>query len=130
MTTVKTIGTLLLLIGIGIPSHGQDLRVVEVNFATDIENREAVGVDTSFSSRAETIYCHTVIKGATDSTNIFHIWYYKEEEKARVPLAIASDTWRTWSSKTIPPKWSGTWRVMIEDGNGNMLATKSFTINN
>lgn len=112
-------------------SHAQTLEVEDIKLATAVEKHEAVGVDTSFAADIGTIYCYTIIKGATDSTQINHNWYYDGEEKARVPLTIApSSRWRTWSSKSILPSWAGDWRVEVEDSNGNVIAEQSFTINN
>lgn len=108
--------------------YGQELRVVKAELATDVEDRKAVNVDTTFSADVGTIYCYNVIEGAQDTTEISHVWYYKDEEKARINLDVKSDNWRTWSSKTILEKWTGPWRVIIEDKDGNILATKSFTI--
>lgn len=109
-------------------ARAQHSIVAEMNFTTAIEDRKAVSTDTLFSANVDTIYCHSLIEGIKDTTEITHVWYYKEEEKARVNLTVASDNWRTWSSKTIMSNWTGHWRVMVEDEKGNILATKSFVV--
>lgn len=127
MKTIQKVLLLLFVFGAA-AVQGQNLRVVSIDFATDIVDRKAVGVDTTFTADVGTVYCHSVIKGASDTTKVTHYWHYKSEEKARVPLTVASENWRTWSSKSIPESWTGSWRVIIEDQNGHVLASKMFTI--
>lgn len=109
-------------------TQAQDLKISEFQFATSVEEREPVNADTSFTTDIGTVYCFTQITGATDTTQIAHVWYYKDQEKARINLDIKSDDWRTWSSKRIQQSWTGRWRVMIEGPEGNVLATKNFVI--
>jgi hypothetical protein len=45
-----------------------------------------------------------------------------------VDLEIGGSPWRTWSSKAIPPEWSGDWSVEIRDADGAVLETVGFTI--
>lgn len=111
-------------------AHSQNLRVTQIEFATDVKNRQPVDVDTAFAANVGSVYCYTQIEGAEDTTQIAHAWYYKDEEKARIELDVRSNDWRTWSSKTIQQSWTGPWRVMIVDADGNVLATKSFVIRN
>lgn len=109
-------------------AEAQDLKIGTFQFAESVENREAVNIDTTFSADIGNIYCYTQVTGATDTTQIAHVWYYKDEEKARINLDVRSNDWRTWSSKTILENWTGRWRVMIEGPDGNVLATKTFVI--
>lgn len=109
--------------------HAQSLEVSTIQFGTDVENREIVGTDSTFSSDIGTVFCYTQVTGAQDTTDIAHVWYYQDEEKARVPLEVRSSDWRTWSSKQILSSWVGEWSVRVEDQQGNVLATSSFIIN-
>ena len=108
--------------------QAQHVRVTEIKFATSIQNRQPVGADTVFAANVGKVYCFTHLEGAQDTTHISHVWYYKDKEKANIDLTVASNNWRTWSSKSILQSWTGPWRVMIEDSNGNVLASKSFVI--
>ena len=110
--------------------QAQNIAVSQFDFATAIENRGPVGIDSTFSATVGTVYCFTRIEGIADTTQITHEWYYKDEQKAQVDLTVATDNWRTWSSKTIPEEWVGPWRVMVLDQNGKVLAAKTFTISN
>lgn len=125
----KLLLIILLVTGIAIHSaQAQQLDVETIQFGMDVQDRELVGSDTVFASTVGTVYAYTHITGAQDTTQISHAWYYQDEEKARVSLGVRSSDWRTWSSKRILPSWTGTWRVMVEDADGNVLATGSFEV--
>lgn len=109
-------------------TYAQNIQITQIDFATSIEDREPVGIDTTFTADIGTIYCFTRIQGISDTTQITHEWYYKQEEKALVNLTVASDDWRTWSSKKILQSWTGPWRVIVLGPEGNVLATKNFAV--
>ena len=113
-------------------SHAQQkagLAVEEMVFCTAVENRQPVGVDTLFFDTVGMVFCFTRISGAEDITTIHHVWYYNDEEKARVELAVKSKSWRTWSSKRIMKGWEGIWRVDIISSDGDLLSSNEFLIN-
>lgn len=117
-----------LLFSIITTTQAQDIKITQFDFATSIEDRQPVDVDTTFAADVGTIYSYTEIEGITDSTEITHVWYHREEEKARINLTVSSSPWRTWSSKSILESWTGPWRVMILDSEENVLDAKTFTI--
>jgi hypothetical protein len=47
---------------------------------------------------------------------------------AAVELNVGGSPWRTWSSKTIDPSWTGAWTVEIKDAQGTILQTLNFQI--
>lgn len=108
--------------------HAQKMMIKSMEFGTGIEDRRVTGIDTAFVDNVKQIYCFTQISGAADSTSVTHVWYYKDEEKARIQLDVASGDWRTWSSKTITPAWKGPWRVMVLGENGEVLSDKMFKV--
>lgn len=119
---------LLILLALSTEVMAQQLQVADMAFATSMDERQPVATDTSFSAEVGTIFCFTRITGATDTSEVTHEWYYKDEEKARIDLSVASDDWRTWSSKAILENWTGPWRVMVLDSNGKVIRTKTFVI--
>jgi len=110
------------------PAEDQKLIAEEIKICTAIEDREPVGVDTIFADTLEKLYCFTKIVGATDTTSIYHVWYFGDEEKAKVNLPIKSSSWRTWSSKIIAKDWMGKWHVEITTEGGDLLGKKEFEI--
>ena len=116
---------LLLLISI---TNAQEVKVEEMVFCTAVEDRQPTNIDTIFSSNIEKVYCFSKISVSLDTTSITHVWYYDNEEKARVYLSIKGKTWRTWSSKTIWKTWEGEWRVDVESATGDVIYSKEFFI--
>ena len=123
-----TLTSLLVLFLVTGTIFAQDLSIETIEIGTAVENREIIGADSTFAPYVENIFCLTKVTGAQDTTEIFHVWFYEDEEKARTPLSVRSSSFRTWSSKRILESWTGSWRVAIEDLDGNVLAEKSFKI--
>ncbi len=109
-------------------SYGQEVKVLDMQFAVAIQNREPIGISDRFPPDIGKIYCWTEIQTEKVPTKIYHVWMYNGEEMARVELGITYHTFRTWSSKNILPQWKGKWTVIVEDENGNKIAEKSFEI--
>ena len=109
-------------------SYAQNIKVIDMKFAVAIQNREPIGISERFPPDIGKVYCWTKIYSDKVPTKIYHVWYYKGKEMARVELGITYSTFRTWSSKNILPEWVGSWKVVVEDENGNKLAEKSFEI--
>jgi hypothetical protein len=123
------IAFLLLLTTMGYAQEKKEaLTVKEMVFCIAVEDRQPIGVDTVFSNTVERVYCFTKIIGARDTTSVTHVWYFEDEEKARVHLPVKSISWRTWSCKTMLSAWVGIWRVDVESSDGEVLRSKSFII--
>ena len=70
----------------------------------------------------------TRIDGAQEETEITHNWYYKGVLKASVVLPVRAGAWRTWSSKTLLPEWTGEWMVEILSQDGSPLDSIIFIL--
>ncbi|WP_457626910.1 DUF2914 domain-containing protein [Persephonella sp.] len=106
----------------------QSVKVEDMQFAVAIQDREPIGISERFPPDIGKIYCWTKVIAEKVPTKIYHVWYYGDKEMARVELGITYHTFRTWSSKKILPQWTGTWKVVVEDEEGNKIAEKSFEI--
>ena len=102
------------------------LRVGTMAICTGIENREPVGVSTNFFEPSQNLFCFTRIEGAPDTLTVTHVWYFEDAEVGRKDLAIKSMSWRTWSSKKMLDKWSGSWRVDVLGPDGAVLRSQEF----
>jgi len=124
---------MFILIGLGIltasalAGSSQGLKIT-ASICKEVEEREPVGKGESFPPDVGKLYCHNLVEGAEDSTTVTHIWYYGEEEMAKVDLPVRSSHWRTWSSKVILPQWKGWWRVDILSVQGDTLTSLYFVI--
>lgn len=104
------------------------MKVEEMVFCTAVQDRAPSGADTAFASTVENVCCFVKVSGGADTTSITHVWFFKDREVARVPLAVRARTWRTWSSKKILPDQQGTWRVDILGPNGDVLKSATFVV--
>lgn len=101
---------------------------VEAKLCTSVVDRVPQGEATTFSSDVGQVYLWCRVNGATDTTHVEHLWYYKGEEKSSVKLPVKAASWRTWSKKTIMPHWTGQWEVKIVDADWHVLKTIAFTV--
>lgn len=104
------------------------IEVAAAAISRDVVNREAVDVGTRFPNSVSRLYCYTKIVGASQPTEIVHVWSYGDVERARISLNVKSSNWRTFSSKAIQPHEIGAWRVDVLDSAGNLLQTINFEV--
>ncbi len=108
--------------------QAQDLEITRAAICRQVAEREPVDAGTSFEPTVEKLYCFTHVTGAQDATEIYHVWYFAETERAVVTLKVNSASWRTYSSKIIQPHEIGDWRVDVLGPEGDMLKTVHFKI--
>ncbi|MBD1399384.1 DUF2914 domain-containing protein [Pelovirga terrestris] len=105
-----------------------DIQVVDVSITSAIENRMPVDNLEVYPADYGKLYCFTRIVGAEGETQVTHVWFYEDQEMARVTLPVQSADWRTFSSKRFLPQWIGQWSVVIEDQQGSSLAQVMFRL--
>jgi hypothetical protein len=101
---------------------------IETELCTGIEERMPTGMAESFSVDVGKVFLWCRVLGAEDSTMIQIAWYCKDEHKATVELPVRSSSWRTWSSKSFLPEWTGDWEVKVLDAGGKELKSIPFKI--
>jgi len=104
------------------------LWVADGAICPEVVDRECVSANTRFSAGVGTLFCFTRINGAEGATEVFHVWYFGDTERARVRLGVNSSNWRTHSSKIILPHEIGTWKVDVLDSEGKLLQAIDFDI--
>lgn len=112
----------------GLGQEQPALEVVDSAICTNVEDRACVGPKEEFSSGVERLYCFTRITGAQGDTEVTHVWYFGDIERARVTLAVRSSSYRTYSSKRIQPHEIGPWRVEVLASDGTLLKKIPFSI--
>ncbi len=126
-TLTQTLAAVALFALVGVaPVSAQDV-AVDIAVAKNVIDRMPVDESDSFPVDVGEVWCWTRVSGAEGIT-IKHVWLRDGVEMAEVPLEISGNSWRTYSSKTIPPYWSGDWRVEVRDEIGNVLASQDFTV--
>lgn len=98
----------------------------EVALGTAVVDRMIEGAGDEFSSEVGTLFLWSRVSGA-EGTTIQHVWIHGPHEDV-VNLTIDGSPWRTWSSRRIPPEWTGEWRVEVRDAEGTVLETQRFII--
>ncbi len=125
-TCMVMVLSLVLLTG---AAGAQDaLTVEEMTFCEGVESRQPLGIAERFPDTVGRVYCYTRITGADGGAGVVHVWYFDGREKARLNLDVKSESWRTWSSKKIVKYWTGEWRVEVLSSEGDLLDSKTFTI--
>ena len=109
-----------------VPAQAGALSVEAASVCTSIADREPLDAGTRFSVSVGKLYCFSKIADIQASTEVVHVWYYGQTERARVSLGVNPPAWRTYSSKNIQAHEVGSWRVEILDASGNLLETVNF----
>ncbi|MBN2242597.1 MAG: DUF2914 domain-containing protein [Acidobacteria bacterium] len=104
------------------------MEVADSAICASVEERACVDPKEEFSAGVEKLYCFTRINGAAVDSEITHVWYYGDIERARISLAVRSASYRTFSSKRIQAHEVGRWRVEVLGPDGAVLKTIPFSI--
>ena len=121
----------LLLVGLMVSVSfvcAAELQVADGTITTAIENQMPVDRIESYRADFGKLYCFTRIVGAQENTEVTHVWYYEDDEMARVTLSIGSADWRTYSSKRFLPQWAGNWKVVVLDREQNVIGEVPFVL--
>jgi len=126
---LKKLLVLMIIAVVGVSfAQAADLKVVDGTITSAIENQMPVDKIESYRADFGKLFCFTRIVGAQEDTEITHVWYFQDNELARVTLPVRSSDWRTYSSKRFLPQWAGEWSVVVLDGEQNEIATIPFRL--
>lgn len=107
---------------------GTRLTVPEAAICTEVKDRQPNGTASSFAASVGRLYCFTKVDGAAEPTHVTHVWFHEDKEVHRIDLQVGGPGWRTWSYKTIPPGWTGKWRVDVQDAGGEVIYSIPFSV--
>lgn len=94
----------------------------------DVVDRAPVGSGDVFTKDIARVFCYCRVVGVEGESYVTHNWYYKGGLKASVKLPVHSNNWRTYSSKTVTPEWTGEWMVEILSESGTPLESIIFFV--
>ncbi len=125
--------TLALILIFFVPSsiyaqQSDNLNVATAVISKNIADRQPVEPGSSFSVSVGKLFCYSKVTNIQSSTQIYHVWYYGDTERARVALNVNPPDWRTYSSKIIQAHEIGKWHVKIIDDANNMLQDIEFDL--
>lgn len=131
----KLITTAMLLLGSATALAAQEpaekalpFEVADAVVATGVVEREPVGAGTEFPASVGTLYFYTVFTGDFEESRVTHVWLFEGKEMARIPVTVRGPRWRTWTSKTILPEWTGRWTVHVEGADGTVVRSVEFQV--
>jgi general secretion pathway protein A len=105
------------------------LEVTEAVICRDVVDRAPVGTGDRFPSTVNSLHCFTRIASTREApAKITHLWYFRDQEMARIALQVRSQDWRTNSSKTILSSEVGPWHVDVLDPEGRVLTRLKFEV--
>jgi len=74
-----------------------------------------------------TIYFFSEVRDFGGQT-LVHRWEREGRVLATIPFEIRGQRWRVYSRKTITPRMTGRWRVVLADSTGKELAGSAFSV--
>ncbi len=108
-----------------------ELKLLNAAICKEISQHAPVDAGDTFGADVQKLFCYTRIVGPyhiEKRQHIVHVWYYGDEERARIDLQIKSSNWGTYSSKIIQPHEVGKWHVDVLDALGEQITTLPFLI--
>ena len=106
----------------------ETVKVSQAAIAAGVKALAPQGVSDRFPSTIGKLYAFSKITGIPKDTFVKHQWYYGDKLMTEIRLSVKPASWRTYSSKTILPEWTGQWHVKILDEDSKVLKTLPFTI--
>ena len=104
------------------------IKVESAAVCENIVDREPASTGTTFSVTAGKLFFFTKITGAENPIEITHVWYFGDNERARVTLPVKAITWRTYSSKTLQAHEIGAWHIDVLGPSEEVLETVQFEV--
>ena len=104
------------------------LNISSMEIAGSVENRQPVGIATTFPASTEKVFCYLEFKNVPQDANITYVWTLGPNEMGKVTQQVKKSwRWRTWSSKTLGGM-KGDWKVDILDDSGAVLKSATFKV--
>lgn len=131
MSSRRFFTLVITLVWIGIPmtrAMAQEITVTQAVVCQEIVDRMPVGAGDVIPAGTDRVFCFTQIDGIQAAAEITHNWYYQGSLKASVVLPVHANGWRTWSSKSLLPEWTGEWMVEVLSTDGTPLESIIFYV--
>ena len=83
---------------------------------------------TVFSIERRKVVCFTTFDPVPDKTIVYHQWFHRDQNSAKMKLTLKPPRWSAYSSIQLRAEDIGPWRVEISDSKGNILDVLRFSI--
>jgi hypothetical protein len=112
------------------PRHATSLRVDRLVIARGVESREPLGADTVFSSGEKRLFAFVEVDNPEHVPGDLRVQFVAPGGEAEAPIDLAvgeSPRWRTWAF-TRHARAPGTWKAVVRDERGRVLASTEFDV--
>jgi hypothetical protein len=117
----------LVWIGIAVTrAMAQEITVAQAVVCQEIVDRMPVGAGDVIPAGTDRVFCFTRIDGIPGGGRDYPQLVLQGSLKASVVLPVRA-SWRTWSSKTLLPEWTGEWMVEVLSNDGTPLESIIFS---
>ena len=83
---------------------------------------------TVFSIERRKAICFTSFDSVPEKTIIYHQWFHRDQNSAKIKLTLKPPRWSTYSSIQFRVEDIGPWRVEITDSQGRIFDVLRFSI--
>lgn len=110
------------------PAPAASLSISRMEIAGSVENREPVGIASSFQATQEKVYCYLELRDVPQDTSITFVWTLGQNDMGKVTQQVKkSSRWRTWANKSLGGM-KGDWKVDVLDESGAVLKSATFKV--
>jgi len=81
-----------------------------------------------FSIERRKAICFTSFDSVPEKTIIYHQWFHRDQNSAKIKLTLKPPRWSTYSSIQFRAEDIGPWRVEITDSQGRIFDVLRFSI--
>jgi len=102
--------------------------VARAVFTTAIKQAEPVDSMSELHSDTQQVFLFTELRDMTGEA-VVHTWEHKGSVVARIRFHVEQPNAHLWSARVLTPDMQGSWRVVITDASGAILAEKTLDYN-
>jgi hypothetical protein len=110
------------------PATPGRLSLIQAVMCEDVKEKSPQNQAIVFPLSVGKVICFTAFDPVTETTIIFHNWFFKDKADSNRKFTLKSPRWATYSSMPLRESDRGPWRVEISDQQGNILRILRFSI--
>lgn len=100
--------------------------VARAQFTSSVQDHEPTDKLTALTNDKTRIYYFTELKDLAGH-KVTHRWEHDGKVIYEQTFDVTSPRYRTYSSKTLDPSWTGEWKASVIDDRGGTLSASTFT---
>ena len=102
--------------------------LVQAVMCEDLQERIPQNPTTVFSIERRKAICFTSFDPVTEKTIVYHQWFHRDQNSAKMKLTLNPPRWSAYSSIQLRAEDIGPWRVEVTDAQGHILDILRFSI--